>query len=91
MRKGRLPDPAETEARQRDPELGRGQERVHPALDPAHEARLPLALLGERLHAGRPDAHHGELRGGEERIQQDECDGESDGEGVGNHPAGDTR
>jgi hypothetical protein len=84
----RLTDPAEAELVSVIPSWVGGEKRIRTALERSHEAGLPVALLGQSLDPGRPDPHHGELRGGEERIQQDEREGECDEERVGDHPAG---
>ena len=73
----RLADPAETQARERDSQLGRGEVGVEMA---RHVPRQPGAAdpVGDvRLELGRPDADQGELGGHEEAVEdhQDEPEG----------------
>jgi len=67
-------------------QLGGREEDVEAPLERGHEARLPVALRGERRHPRRPHPHHGDLRGDEESVHHDERQGERDEQGVGDHP-----
>jgi len=86
MREGRLADPAEAQAGQRDPELGGREEDVEAPVERGREARLPVAFGRQGLHPRRPHPHHGELRSNEEGVHHDEAEGERDEQGVGDHP-----
>ena len=82
-REGRLADPAQGQARQRDAELARRQVGVEVREHVLGEAGAAIAFADLDLDLGRPDLDQRELRRDEEAVDDHEHDRQRDRRGRG--------